>query len=69
LREVTKVPPVPSAELPAELVEQARERSRAMSRADREEQIRNFAAGNVGLEDPRVTRGTVDRVASRVRSG
>jgi hypothetical protein len=63
-----KLPPVPEAELPAALVEQARERARAMSPADREEQVRNFASGNVGLEDARVTRATVERVAARFRS-
>jgi hypothetical protein len=35
----------------------------AMTAAEREEQIRNFAAGNVGLENPRVTRATIDEAA------
>ena len=50
------------------LIEAARERSRAMTRADLEQQARSFAAGNAGLEDPRVTRELVDFVAdSRMR--
>jgi len=48
-----------------ELIQSARERSRAMTPRDYEEQARNFAAGNVGLEDPRVTREVVDRAAMR----
>lgn len=42
------------------LIEQARTRP-PMTPAEREEQIRNFAAGNVGLENVRVTREVVDR--------
>lgn len=63
-----KLPALPGAELPAALIEQARERARRMTAADREEQIRNFAAGNVGIEDARITRATVERVASPFRS-
>ena len=48
-----------------ELMQLAREQSRRMSAADLEEQARNFAAGNAGLEDPRVTRETVDQAAPR----
>jgi hypothetical protein len=42
------------------LIELARSRP-PMTPAEREEQIRNFAAGNVGLENERVTREVVDR--------
>jgi hypothetical protein len=42
------------------LIEQARTRP-LMTAVEREEQLRNFAAGNVGLEDKRVTREVVDR--------
>ena len=34
-----------------------------MTEAEREEQARNFVAGNIGLENPRVTRAFVDHVA------
>jgi hypothetical protein len=37
--------------------------ARPMTEAEREEQTRNAVAGNVGLENPRVTRALVDRVA------
>jgi hypothetical protein len=37
--------------------------SRPMTEGEREEQARNFVAGNIGLENPRVTRTLVDRVA------
>ena len=47
-----------------ELVELAR--SRQMTPAEREEQLRNFAAGNVGLENKRVTRAVVDEAARRI---
>lgn len=40
--------------------------ARPMTDAEREEQIRNFAAGNVGLENPRVTRESIDRAAARL---
>lgn len=51
-----------------EFIRDARERSRSMTHADFEEQARNFAAGNVGIEDPRVDRATVDRaVELRIR--
>ena len=36
-----------------------------MTDAERTEQIRNFAAGNVGMEDPRVTRALVDEAVRR----
>lgn len=38
-----------------------------MSAAEREEQTRNFAAGNVGLENERVTRAVVDQAAHAAR--
>lgn len=41
-------------------------RSRVMSPEEREEQIRNFAAGNVGIENPRVTRAVIDEAARRL---
>jgi hypothetical protein len=44
------------------LIEAARARPR-MSAVAREEQTRNFAAGNVGLENARVTRVVVDEAA------
>lgn len=40
-------------------------RARTMTSAEREEQLRNFAAGNVGLENERVTRAVVDEAARR----
>jgi hypothetical protein len=45
------------------LIEAAKARP-PMTAAEREEQARNFAAGNVGLENPRVTRAVVDAVAA-----
>ncbi|GAC1536489.1 MAG: hypothetical protein NVS3B10_00440 [Polyangiales bacterium] len=48
------------ADLPA-LLDAAR--GRTMTPAEREEQVRSFAAGNVGLSNPAVTREAVDRVA------
>jgi hypothetical protein len=36
-----------------------------MTAAEREEQTRNFAAGNAGLENERVTRAVVDEAARR----
>ncbi len=49
------------------LIEAARARP-PMTAAEREEQIRNFAAGNVGLENERVTREVVDLAeAERLR--
>jgi hypothetical protein len=44
----------------ARLIEEVRRRP-AMTHAERQEQARNFAAGNVGLENERVTREVVDR--------
>ena len=41
-------------------------RSRPMTAEEREEQLRNFAAGNVGLENDRVTRAVVDEAARRM---
>lgn len=41
-------------------------RSRPMTADEREDQLRNFAAGNVGLENGRVTRAVVDEAARRV---
>jgi hypothetical protein len=41
-------------------------RSRRMSDEEREEQIRNFAAGNAGLENSRVTRDLIDLAAARL---
>lgn len=46
------------------LVEEARRRP-PMTDEEREEQIRNFAAGNVGIENPRVTRAVVDEAARK----
>jgi hypothetical protein len=51
----------------ARLLAEARSRPK-MTRAEREEQIRDFAAGNVGLENPRVTRDVVDEAARRKTS-
>jgi hypothetical protein len=36
-----------------------------MTAAERDEQTRNFAAGNVGLENERVTRAVVDEAMRR----
>ena len=47
-----------------ELVELARQRP--MTPEEREEQVRNFAAGNVGLANPRVTRALVDEAVLRL---
>jgi hypothetical protein len=44
------------------LIEAAR--TRGMSPEEREEQVRNFAAGNVGMENGRVTRAVVDAAAA-----
>ena len=49
------------------LIEAARQRPR-MTAAEREEQTRNFAAGNVGLEDERVTRAVVDQAEAARRA-
>jgi hypothetical protein len=49
------------------LLAAARARPR-MTAAEREEQTRNFAAGNVGLENERVTRAVVDEAARRQKS-
>lgn len=38
-----------------------------MTEAEREEQSRNFVVGNIGLENPRVTREIVDIAAERLR--
>jgi hypothetical protein len=38
-----------------------------MTEAEREEQARNFVAGNIGLENARVTREIVDIAAERMR--
>ena len=46
------------------LVELAR--SQPMTPEEREEQLRNFVAGNVGLENARVTRAVVDEAAKRI---
>ncbi len=48
------------------LLAEARRRP-PMTTREREEQTRNFAAGNVGLENERVTRAVVDRVAEAAR--
>ena len=37
-----------------------------MDPAEREEQLRNFALGNLGIEDPRVTREMIDEAANRL---
>lgn len=36
-----------------------------MTDEERENQARDFAAGNVGIEEPRVTRAVVDEAARR----
>lgn len=41
--------------------------SRPMTESEREEQSRNFVVGNIGLENPRVTREIVDIAAERLR--
>jgi hypothetical protein len=41
-------------------------RAHRMTPAEREDQLRNFAAGNVGLENARVTRAVVDEAARRM---
>ncbi len=41
-------------------------RTRTMTPEEREEQILNFAAGNVGIENARVTRAVVDEAARRL---
>jgi hypothetical protein len=41
-------------------------RARTMTSDEREDQLRNFAAGNVGLENERVTRAVVDEAAKRI---
>jgi hypothetical protein len=46
------------------LIEEARARPR-MTKAERDEQTRNFAAGNVGLENEHVTREIVDEAVRR----
>ena len=40
-----------------------------MTDAEREEQARNFVAGNVGLSCPEVTREIVDRVCDELGKG
>jgi hypothetical protein len=50
------------------LLAAARARPR-MTAAEREEQTRNFAAGNVGLENERVTRAVVDEAVRRQKRG
>jgi hypothetical protein len=41
-------------------------RARTMTREERAEQLLNFAAGNVGLENQRVTRAVIDEAARRL---
>jgi hypothetical protein len=48
----------------ARLIEEARRRP-PMSSDQREEQLRNFAAGNIGLENPKVTRAVIDEAVRR----
>lgn len=48
----------------AALIEIARRRP-PMTPEQREDQLRNFAAGNVGLENPRVTRAVIDEAVRR----
>lgn len=43
-----------------------RARGRVMTPEEREEQQRNFAAGNLGIENPRVTREMIDEAARRI---
>jgi len=49
----------------AALIERAR-RLPPMTAEEQEEQARSFAAGNVGFENPRVTRALVDKVANEM---
>jgi hypothetical protein len=49
------------------LLAEARSRPR-MTAAERNEQTRDFAAGNVGIEDPQVTRAVVDEAARRSKA-
>ena len=46
------------------MIEAARARP-VMSADEREDQLRNFVAGNIGLENPRVTRALVDEALRR----
>jgi len=48
------------------LLEEARKRP-PMTAEEREEQIRSFAAGNVGIENPRVTRAVIDAISDRLK--
>lgn len=41
-------------------------RHRAVTPEEREEQLRNFVTGNVGLENKLVTRAVVDEAARRL---
>jgi hypothetical protein len=41
---------------------------RAFPAAEREEQRRSFAYGNTNIENPRITRQTVDQQAEKLRS-
>lgn len=56
--------PVATTDELEKLLAEARTRP-PMTAAEREEQTRNFAAGNVGLENPAVTRAVVDEAARR----
>lgn len=59
--------PSPSPNTPE--LEAAIEKARAhgpLTDAEREEQIRSFATGNVGMENPKVTRAVVDQVRDRL---
>jgi len=47
-----------------ELLAEVRLRPR-MTHAEREDQARDFAAGNVGIENPLVTRAVVDEAVRR----
>ncbi|MFB3815395.1 MAG: hypothetical protein ACE14L_14920 [Terriglobales bacterium] len=42
-------------------------KNRKVSDAEREEQRRSFAYGNTAIENPRITRQTVDREAEAMR--
>lgn len=43
-------------------------KSRAFSPSEREAQRRSFAFGNTNIENPRITRQTVDQQAEKMKS-
>jgi hypothetical protein len=46
------------------LLDEARKRP-PLTAEEREEQVRSFATGNIGIENPRVTRAVINAVADR----